>query len=138
MGSKVNLNKFIEHVSSHPFEWGRHDCLTFTNSAFEAYWGEPYAQDWIDGYMVEGRPPTARELRKTFKYSTVEAALDDRLCRCNPTKFGSLVTTKKNQRWVTGVALGISIGSRCIFLNKQGMIAINAIDTNGAWVPHEK
>tara|TARA_R110002153_G_scaffold7407_3_gene33351 strand:- start:1503 stop:1679 length:177 start_codon:yes stop_codon:yes gene_type:complete len=48
--------------------------------------------------------------------------------------FGSLVTTKKNQRWVTGVALGISLGSRSVFLSKEGLIRLNVEDVESAWV----
>ena len=137
MGSIVKLNNYIEEVAAKPFEWGKHDCLIFSNAAFRAYWGKDYAADWLADYMIGNRVMQAREMRKHFKFSTVQAALDVRLKRCAPTKYGALVTTERNQRWVTGVALGISVGSRCLFLSKQGMIALNATDTNGAWIPNE-
>lgn len=137
MGPKVKLNQYIEQVSQRPFEWGVHDCLIFSNEAFKAYWGRGYCDDWLSEYMTDNRVMRASELRKHFGFSSISAALNARLKACVPTKYGALVTTEKSQRWVTGVALGVSVGSRCLFLSKQGMIAINSVDTNGAWVPNE-
>lgn len=138
MGPKERLNQYLDKVSSEPFVWGKHDCLVFSNNAFKEYWGFGYAEDWLGKYMLSDRVMRADEMRKFFRFSTLESALDSKLTRCSATKYGSLVTTLKNQRWVTKVALGISVGSRCLFLSKQGMITLNATDTNGAWIPNEK
>lgn len=135
MGPKVCLNKYIENVWDIPFEWGVHDCFTFTNNAFRAMYGNGYADDWMGLYMDNGSPIRRDELRKVFKASTLDQALSRRLDKSDTAPFGSLVTTKKYHRWWTGVALGISLGSRCVFLGKEGLVKLNVEDIESAWVP---
>lgn len=118
-----------------PFEWGVHDCFTFTNNAFRAMYGYGYADDWIGLYMQDGQPVNRQQLRKLFKASTIDQGLSQKLIKSETAPHGCLVTTKKNQRWWTGVALGISLGSRCVFLGKQGLIKLNIEDIESAWVP---
>ena len=84
--------------------------------------------------MNGSSPKNATSMRREFKYSTLFNGLASKLVRVEQPVFGSLVTTKKNQRWVTGAALGISIGSRCIFLSKEGLIRLNIEDVESAWV----
>jgi len=135
MGPKSKLNAYLRNVKGIPFEWGVHDCFTFTNNAFKCMYGQGYADDWMFGYMVDGRPMRRAELRKAFKHSTIDSALSEKLIKSETAPFGSLVTTKKSQRWITGVALGISLGTRCVFLSKDGLILLNVEDREAAWVP---
>jgi hypothetical protein len=134
MGPYSVLNAYLDNVRGIPFEWGTHDCFTFTNNAFKAMYGRGYADEWQFKYMVDGSPMRRDQLRKTFKHSTIESALSERLTKSDTAPIGSLVTTKKSQRWITGVALGISLGSRCVFLSKDGLILLNAEDRENAWV----
>lgn len=138
MGPKERLNQYLERMNDTPFEWGVHDCLTFTNGAFAAYWGVGYADDWAQRYMTNGRPMRRDEMRREFGFGSIKAALDRRLQPCGAAIYGALVTTPKSQHWVTGVALGISVGSRCIFLGREGLMQLNSEDANGAWCPIEK
>ena len=134
---KERLNRYIASIQSSSFEWGKLDCLIFSNNAFKEYWGFGYADDWIGRYMNADGPKTKDQLRKEFGYMRLEPALDDRLRRCPAVVQGALVTTKKTDRWITGVALGISIGSRCIFLSKEGMVLLYSEDVEAAWMPNE-
>jgi len=134
MGSKERLNIYLSNFEGIPFEWGTHDCFTFTNGAFRAMYGIGYADDWMGRYMNGTSPMGATGLRREFKHSTLFSGLSSKLCRVEQPVFGSLVTTRKNQRWVTGAALGISIGSRCIFLSKEGLMRLNIEDVESAWV----
>jgi hypothetical protein len=134
MGKKSNLNSYLKEVKDVPFEWGVHDCFTFTNGAFQVMYGKGYADDWKLKYMCDGVPMRRDQLRKTFKHSTIQSALSEKLTQSPIAPFGSLVTTKKSQRWITGVALGISLGSRCVFLSKDGLILLNTEDREAAWV----
>ena len=36
---KVELNSYLDKMIGIPFEWGVHDCFTFTNGAFRAMYG---------------------------------------------------------------------------------------------------
>lgn len=136
MGKKEQLNAYLEGVVDKPFEWGVHDCFTFTNNAWKAMYGKGWADDWIGRYLKDGMPIGKDALRKEFKHSNFHSALLSRLRPCNRPIFGSLVTTKKSQRWVIGVAMGISLGSRCVFLSKDGLIKLHAEDVESSWVPN--
>lgn len=119
MGPKDRLNIYLENVADTPFEWGVHDCFTFTNNAFRAMYGRGYADDWMGLYMQDGTPLRRDELRKVFRASTIDAGLSKKLVKSDTAPHGCLVTTSKHHRWWTGVALGISLGSRCVFLVKR-------------------
>lgn len=136
MGKKECLNKYLDSVVDKPFEWGVHDCFTFTNGAWQAMYEHGWADDWIGKYMTGGQPMRRDQLRKTFKFSDLNQALNSRLKPYERPVFGSLVTTKKCQRWMTGYAMGISLGSRCVFLGREGLIKLHAEDIESCWVPN--
>ena len=72
---------------------------------------------------------------KEFRHSDLSRAVDSRLQRVHSVPpLGSLVTTKKARKWVTGVAMGICTGSKVAFLDKEGVIYLPLDDINGAWV----
>lgn len=137
MGKKViGLNQYLKEVVDKPFEWGVHDCLTFTNGAWHAMYGYGWADDWLGKYMVDGKPMRRDQLIKTFRSTSFEKSVSEKLMPSERPVYGSLVTSKKNQRWVIGVAMGISVGSRCIFLGKDGLIKLHAEDVESCWVPY--
>jgi len=136
MGKKESLNNYLSEIADRPFEWGVNDCFTFTNGAWQIMYGHGWADDWVGKYMIDGKPMRRDQLRKTFGYSTINQGLLSKLKPCERPLYGSLVTTRKNQRWVTGVAMGISLGSRCVFLSKDGLIKLNAEDVESCWVPN--
>jgi len=138
MGKISRLNEYLSEVCDVPFEWGVHDCFTFTNGAWTAMYGQGWADDWLGKYMIEGKPMRGDELRKTFRFGSIDAALRSRLTPYDRPVLGSLVTTNKNQRWMIGVAMGISLGSRCVFLSKDGLIKLNAEDVQSSWGPNVK
>ena len=83
--------------------------------------------------MIDGRPMRRREMIKEFGFYSLERALDERLERLNKPQRFSLVTTDKAQRWVTGAALGICIGTRSLFLGKSNIYRLGEIDVKDAW-----
>jgi len=134
MGPKDRLNIYLSNLEGIPFEWGTHDCFTFTNGAFRAMYGVGYADDWMGRYMNGTTPKHASSLRREFKHSTLFNGLSSKLVRVQQPVFGSLVTTSQKQRWAIGASLGISIGSRAVFLSKDGLIRMNIEDVESAWV----
>lgn len=135
MGTRESLNAYLKEVRDIPFEWGSHDCLTFTNNAFHRMFGEGWADDWIGRYMVDGRPMRKDELRKEFKFSNFTAAVNDKLKKINHVPpLGALVTTKQSQRWVIGEAMGICTGTKCVFLSKQGVLHLPLDAIEQAWI----
>jgi len=134
MGTQERLTSYIKAVSDTPFVWGEHDCLTFTNGAYRAMYGAGWADDWLGRYMIDGRPMRRRELITEFGCSSLEAAIDKRMDRVSFPPRGALVTTKQQQKWVTGVALGICVGTRGVFLGKQGVIYMPLEHIEKAWI----
>lgn len=135
MGPREHLNAYLRDVRGQRFTWGSHDCLTFTNDAFKAMYGEGWADDWLGRYMDGDRVLRRSELIKEFGYSDFSKALDDRLQRVNHIPpLGSLVVTSKARKWVTGVAMGICTGSKAAFLDKVGVIYLNLDDIDAAWI----
>ena len=83
--------------------------------------------------MINGRPMRSREMIKEFGFYSLEAALDVRLERLKKPQRFSLVTTDKAQRWVTGAALGLCIGTQNLFLGKCNIYRLGEIDVKDAW-----
>lgn len=135
MGQRESLNTYLKSVSKETFVWGQHDCLTFTNDAFHAMYGEGWADDWLGRYMDGTRVLRRSELKREFGHSDFNKAVDVKLCRVDHIPpLGSLVTTKNARKWVTGVAMGISTGSKAVFLDKVGLIYLPLDDIEKAWV----
>ena len=134
MGKTEQLNIYLSNLVDEPFEWGVNDCFTFSNGAFRAMYGVGYADDWMGRYMNGSAPKHASSLRREFKHSTLFSGLASKLVRVQQPVFGSLVTTSQKQRWAIGASLGISVGSRGIFLSKEGLIRINIEDVESAWI----
>lgn len=136
MGSQKQLNEYIRSVKDKKFEWGKHDCFIFSNSAFKAYHGYGYADDWVGRYMKDGEPMLPSRLRDEFKAQDFDQAISSKLQEIDyvPPK-GSLVATKMAERWHIGYALGISVGIRAAFLSRQGIIYLPFDDVVKAWIP---
>ena len=134
-GSINALNEYLAEICDKPFVWGSNDCLTFTNDAWRRMHGFGWADSWLKRYVVDGNPMGREALKKEFGFSSIEAAIDERLVRAG--KFpprGALVTTKKARKWVTGVALGICTGQHAAFLDRVGTIYLSLNDIDQSWV----
>ncbi|MCP3654342.1 MAG: hypothetical protein GY766_05520 [Herbaspirillum sp.] len=130
-----NLPGYLKSVADTPFEWGVHDCLTFTNGAWRSIWGYGWADDWLGRYMIDGKAMNQTQLQQEFGFERFSEAVDSKLTRFNgiPPR-GSLVATKKVRRWVIGNALGISVGLKAAFVTTRG-ISYHPIETiDKAWV----
>lgn len=135
MGQRESLNLYLKSVKDIPFKWGSHDCLTFTNNAYHAMYGQGWADDWLGRYISEGIFLRRNELKKEYGFKTFSDAVDQRLKRVNHVPpLGALVTTKAAQRWVIGVAMGICTGTKAVFLSKEGVLYLPLDYIHQAWV----
>ncbi len=135
MGPRESLNNYLDDVRNTPFEWGKFDCLIFTNNAFKAMYGVGWADDWLDRYMDNGRVLRRSELRKEFSYSNMIEAIDKKLKRIDfIPPLGSLIATDLEIRFTVGYALGISVGSKACYLNKEGVTWKPLETVNYSWV----
>lgn len=136
MGPEKRLNNYLREVKSKPFRWGEHDCFIFSNTAFQHYHGFGYADDWLGRYMNGNDPMLPSKLRQEFKADTFDDAINNILTPINyvPPK-GSLVATKRAERWLIGYALGISVGMKAAFLSRSGLVYLPLDEVDKAWVP---
>lgn len=130
------LNAYLRSVKHKPFEWGVHDCLTFSNGAFKAFHGFGFGDDWLGRYMVDGRLLRRRAMIKEFGFDNFECAVDERLQRYDgvPPK-GALVTTKHARVWLLGQAMGICVGNKAAFVTDWGMVYSPLQAVYNCWVP---
>ena len=135
MGQRESLNTYLKSVKDKKFQWGAHDCLTFTNDAFHAMYGEGWADDWLGRYMTGSKLLRSKELKKEFGFSKFSDAVDRKLSRIDYVPpLGALITTKEAQRWIIGVAMGICTGSKAVFLSKEGVLYLPLDVIHQAWV----
>jgi len=139
MDVRDRLNEYLKASKARPFAWGKHDCLTFTNEAWQRMYGYGWADDWIGNYMDGKRVIRRSELRtklwKMHGVNTLEEAIDTRWRRVDGVPpLGALVTTKKARKWITGVAMGVCSGTKAAFLDKAGVIYLPLDDIDSAWV----
>jgi hypothetical protein len=135
MGQREVLNNYLAMIKNKPFQWGVHDCLTFTNDCFREMHGEGWADDWLGRYMINNRPMRRTELIKEFKSINFNHAVDQKLERVEGVPpLGALVTTRHSQRWITGVAMGICTGTKGAFLTKNGVLYLPLDYIENAWV----
>lgn len=134
------LNHFISEVRDRPFEWGKWDCLIFTNEAFRRMHGAGWADDWIGRYMAGEKPVTRSKLRREYGYQTIEDALQDRLQRADRVPPRGALVLGGNQvissQWL-GVCFGISVGTHAAFISEQGMVYSPIEYIDSAWVRND-
>ncbi len=137
MGSQDGLTAYLKEVSNRPFAWGQHDCLIFTNTAWQHMHGRGWADDWLGRYMNGARPRSRAQLRKEYGWQNLRDAVDARLRRIThfpPT--GALVTTNDIPQgsFYLGVAFGIAVGARAAFVGMDGLVYLPLEHVQNAWV----
>ena len=136
MGPERRLNEYIRSVRDIPFEWGKQDCLTFSNGAFKAYHGFGYGDDWLGGYLKGKEPLLPSQIFRKFNVKDFDEAMEARMQVVEhvPPR-GAVVATKKAERWLIGYALGICIGTKAAFLSRKGVVYCPLDDIDKAWIP---
>lgn len=135
MGPRERLNDYLDSVRDKAFEWGKFDCLIFTNNAFKAMYGQGWADDWLNRYMDGTRVLRRSELRKEYKHSTLIPAIDKKLQRIDfVPPLGALLASDREIRFNIGYVLGVSVGTKACYLGKNGLIWKPFETVNYAWV----
>ncbi len=135
MGPEKQLTAYLKEVNNRPFEWGVHDCLTFTNTAWHRMHGHGWGDDLLERYMRDGKPLGRDAMRKEYGVNALEDLLDARLAKLDHIPpAGALIATRQARRWVTGVALGICTGRRGAFVGAEGLVFMPLTDIENGWV----
>ena len=129
------LNAYLDSKRNTDFVWGSNDCLTFSNGAFHAMYGEGWCDDWLGRYMRNKEHISNDELRDAFGFDTLEDGVSSKL-----TKFdyiaprGALVTARLSRRFLLGQAFGISTGTKAVFLMHRGLAYYPIEKISNAWI----
>lgn len=128
------LNAYIERNRNKPFRLGTHDCFSFTNGAWVAMHGRPYAPDLIGAHHVLRPKALAGMLRETYGADDLFGALDGRLRRVDgvPPR-GALVVMPTNRHFLR-YAFGIACGVVASFVGAQGLVGKPIDEMCGAWI----
>ncbi len=139
MGPEKQLTAYLKEVANRPFEWGVHDCLTFTNTAWHRMHGHGWGDDLLERYMRDDKPLGRDAMREEYGVNALEDLLDARLAKVGHIPpAGALIATRQARRWVTGVALGICTGRRGAFVGAEGLVFMPLADIENGWVnPNE-
>lgn len=72
------LSEYITAVQGKPFEWGKHDCLTFANEVARRC-GRVFADDFLHGYDSARSAAKAYAKAKRGRYANIIEMVNDRL-----------------------------------------------------------
>ena len=136
MGPIKRLNNYIRSVRHEPFQWGHHDCLIFSNTAFKLFHGFGYADHLLGRYMDGKNPLLPSKLKQEFKANSFDDAIVETVQEItySPPK-GALIATLRAERWAVGYSLGICVGIKGAFLSRGGLIYLPMDDIEKAWIP---
>lgn len=129
------LNNYLEQNRNTEFKWGINDCLTFTNGAFHAMYGEGWCDDWLGRYMNKKTPLNHSDLRAEFGFTTMEDGVSSKLTKIDyvpPT--GALVTATVSRRYLHGQGFGICSGTKAVFLMNKGLMYYPIEKVSNAWI----
>jgi hypothetical protein len=129
------LNEYLESKRKTDFVWGSNDCLTFTNGAFHAMYGEGWCDDWLGRYMRGKEHIANDELQSEFGFETLEEGVSSKLTKIDYiAPRGALVTAKLSRRFLLGQAFGISTGTKAAFLTRRGLLYLPVDIVSSAWI----
>lgn len=119
-----NLARFLTEVSDRPFQWGRHDCLTFADRAVTLQRGRGFVTEWL-GHYSSGRAALLRYRRfaaGSRRYADLIEVADDRLYRkmtLHP-DFGDVVARPTEGKGI-GLAFGVATPRGVAFVGDFGL-----------------
>lgn len=130
------LNDYLRRQHNTTFQLGHRDCFTFTNDAWNAMYGHGYADQIIGRYACTGPKRFKQLLVDEFGHDNIVDCLDAHMNRVAgfPPK-GALVISSSVGRWITGKALGICAGPKCVFVADKGVVYVPVDKIDGAWTP---
>lgn len=131
----IRLNRYVLEVRDAPFEWGKHDCLSFANGAVAAQTGQGFADEWI------GKAKTARDALRLYRGHLESEgllcgpdALDQWMVRGKGWPSRGNIVARRVQKFATGYALGVCLGDKIAFLGRDCMQFLPMEKEDHSWV----
>jgi hypothetical protein len=128
------LNDYLQAQRDRSFFLGVHDCFTFTNGAWAAMYGKPYAPELLGVHHTLGPRALADTLKRTYGRLDFLACLDAKMRRVDgiPPR-GSLVVVRSD-RYFLSHAFGIASGVTAAFVGDVGLVYKSIKEIDGAWI----
>ncbi len=131
---EIRLAEYVEQARYVPFEWGKHDCITFANNALKCQTGHGFADGHLTGYKTAlgASKKYIGWLRKS-KYHSLTDALDDILSRVR-LKFpprGAVVAMPIEG--ILPLSFGVVVSQYCVFVGEEGLIFMRPQDDFMFW-----
>ena len=120
------LHAEIEAAQDKPFAWGKCDCCLFAADVVKAMTGTDYASEFRGKYKTA--KGAARALIK-YGHKTLSSTMNEKLPPVRFPKRGDVVMALVNG----DEALGICIGSMCVFKSPDGVVQMPVSDIDAAW-----
>ena len=134
MTSVAAFLAYVERVRSHPFVWGRHDCMTFANAAVTAYRGRGFADDWVNAYSTENEASShAAALLLAMGAGNVVEAVDRRLDRSRSLIPPRASVVARPSDGVLGYGFGVMVSDRAAFVGPRGLVMLKVRPTDICW-----
>lgn len=133
MGTDASLAHYLADQRGKPFEFGVHDCLTFTNGWWRVRCDAGFADEVVGQYAGLGQKQAAKLMWEHFNTTDLPKALDSRLQRVKFPARGDLVISRMSRPYFTGYAMGICSGVTSVFLGDHDMIHLATDQIDGAW-----
>jgi len=110
-------------AADHPFEWGRHDCLTFANG-WAALNGKPFGAAWLGHYRTPLQAAVhAARICRNGPHDDIYAGIDAALDRAMTLHPSDGMIAAQRETGPLGWGLGIVRGGAVIRLGASGIEA---------------
>jgi tricorn protease-like protein len=119
-----DLMDYIRSVSSRPFKWGEHDCLSFANECVRIQRGQGFVDEWMGGYSTPlgALAKYRREQKRRKDYRSIVDVADDRLEPVDTLhpRTGMIVARPTKQIGL-GYAFGVVVSIHSVFVGEGGL-----------------
>lgn len=131
----TGLATYLETQRVNRFKWGRNDCMTFVDGALRAQGRRGLPSGWIGGYSTaKGAVKHYRRLLATTGHDSIIDAMDhlyDRAITLYPSDGD--IAARPAVGDVLGLAFGVAINGRLLFLNENGLTDQNVTACDLFW-----
>ncbi len=118
------LKDYLLEKAHTPFDWGRHDCLTFVAGAVAAQGASPIPREWVTSYSTpRGALRRYKRLREASKHKGIVEALDELyepVLTLHP-QDGSIVAREADGP--LGYCFGVAYHNSVLFVGDRGIEA---------------
>ena len=119
-----NLSDYLASKREEPFQYGKHDCCTFTSGAVEAVTGQNPMACIDHGYDTK---IGSLRVIKSLGHTSLEQVLDDMFYPC------SISFAQTGDLAFYDGSVGVVVGGKAVFATEIGYTMIDRSEWTKAW-----